>query len=167
MELPLWSPQKELRGMTVKISSFYWYRHVEFLAHAPPKTKKTRFSGWLVTLNGGDCQGIPPQNDLKIQVLALHSNLPRWGCLFDFSGTWKTVAAITPFIKRNILTFSNQTESIFKLQPLGLLGAGCNPSSTDFIDKVSLLSIVVSLANHDQGMKSGDTLVFLRPLHQF
>ena len=109
-----------------------------------------------------------PENDLKIQVLALRSNLPRWGCLFDFSGTWKKVAAITPFMKRNILTSSNQTESFFlKLQPLGLLGAGCNPSSTDFIDKVSLLSIVVSLANHDQGMKSGDTLVFLGPLHQF
>ena len=70
-------------------------------------------------------------------------------------------------MKRSILTSSNQTESIFKHQPLGLLGAGCNPSSTEIIDKVSLLSIVVSLANHDQGMKSGDTLVFLRPLDQF
>ena len=41
MELPLWSPQEELRGMTVKIPWFYRHRHVEFLAHTPPKTKKT------------------------------------------------------------------------------------------------------------------------------
>lgn len=32
-----------------------------------PENKKTRFSGWLVTLNGGDCQGIPPKMTWKFR----------------------------------------------------------------------------------------------------